>query len=277
MVGGKNQVRAFTLMKLNNLKRIDHESGVLILEISRPSALNALNTEVLQELFGCLREAAEDPAVRVVMLTGDGEKAFVAGADITEMAAKGQREAVEFSKLGNEVTKALELMPKPTIAAVNGYALGGGCELALACDFIVAVESAVFGLPEVSLGLIPGFGGTIRLMKRVGVSRAKELIFSARRMKSDEALQIGLVSQVFSKDEFRARALEVAVQIGRNSVSAVSAAKRLLNEFSESTGLSFKMDAETRAFGGLFGTLDQREGLSAFIEKRKPQFQGLEN
>ena len=262
-------------MTPNNLVLARHDPGVLVVQVTRPAALNALNTETLRELHSVLREASGDPGVRVLVLTGEGEKAFIAGADILEMKGKDNREAVEFSKLGNEVAKLLELMPKPTIAAVNGFALGGGCEMAMACDFIVAAENAVFGQPEVGLGLIPGFGGTFRLMKLVGVARAKDLIFSGRRIKAGEALQMGLVSQVVPAAEFRARVLELAVQISRNSLPAVVKSKQLINEFSETVGLSLKVDAESHAFGRLFGSTDQAEGLSAFAEKRKPRFEGV--
>jgi len=262
-------------MTPNNLVLARHDPGVLVVQVTRPAALNALNTETLRELHSVLREASGDPGGRVLVLTGEGEKAFIAGADILEMKGKDNREAVEFSKLGNEVAKLLELMPKPTIAAVNGFALGGGCEMAMACDFIVAAENAVFGQPEVGLGLIPGFGGTFRLMKLVGVARAKDLIFSGRRIKAGEALQMGLVSQVVPAAEFRARVLELAVQISRNSLPAVVKSKQLINEFSETVGLSLKVDAESHAFGRLFGSTDQAEGLSAFAEKRKPRFEGV--
>jgi enoyl-CoA hydratase len=234
-----------------------------------------LNTETLRELQSVLKDAAADASVRVVVLTGEGEKSFIAGADITEMQGKDQREAVEFSLLGHDVARLLEQMTKPTIAAVNGFALGGGCEMAIACDFIIAAENAVFGQPEVGLGLIPGFGGTIRLMKLVGVSRAKDLIFSGRKVKSAEALQMGLVSQVLPASGFREKILEIATGISRNSLPAVVKCKQLMNEFSESVGLNFKVDAEAHAFGRLFGTSDQKEGTGAFVEKRKPQFQGL--
>ena len=247
----------------------------MYLSVSRPEALNALNLDTLRELQAALLAAEADPLVRVIVLTGAGEKSFIAGADILEMKDKDLREAVEFSKLGNEVAKLLERISKPTIAAVNGYALGGGCEMAIACDFIVATDTAVFGQPEVGLGLIPGFGGTIRLMRHVGLARAKDLIFSGRKIKAAEAHQIGLVSQVFPASDFRVKVQELAAQVSRNSLPAVMKCKELMNEFSESVGLSFKIDAEAHAFGRLFGSPDQKEGLAAFAEKRKPQFQGI--
>lgn len=252
------------------------DPGIRIIKISRPRALNALNTETLQELKRALQREAQDPSTRVVILTGEGAKAFIAGADIAEMKDKSPSEGVLFAQLGHEVTKLLELMPKPTIAAVNGFALGGGTEMAIGCDFIVASENAVFGQPEVGLGIIPGFGATIRLAKFVGLPMAKELIFSGRRIKAEEARAIGLVNHVFPSQGFLDQAIEVARGISAQSFTAVARAKQLLNEFSESTGLNFKLDAEAQAFGQLFGGTDQREGMAAFTEKRKPRFAGLE-
>jgi enoyl-CoA hydratase len=166
-------------------------------------------------------------------------------------------------------------MPKPTVAAVNGFALGGGTEMAIACDFIVASDTAVFGQPEVGLGIIPGFGATLRLAKFVGLPMAKELIFSGRRIKAQEARELGLVNHVYSQADFWTETLKLAAQISRQSAAAVRWSKQLLNEFSESTGLMYKLDSEALAFGGLFGTADQREGMRAFLEKRKPGFQGF--
>lgn len=260
----------FETVKIDNV-----EGGVRVIKISRPQALNALNSVALSELKKVFGDASEDPTVRVVLFTGDGDQSFIAGADILEMKDKKSGEGVTFAQLGHEVTKLLELMTKPTIAAVNGYALGGGTEFATACDFIVASETAVFGQPEVGLGVIPGFGGTIRLAKFVGMPRAKELIFSGRKVKAQEALQIGLVNHVLPKEGFLEAAIKIAQQISCNSVTAVSSAKKLLNEFSESVGLDSKLDAEAHEFGNLFGSHDQKEGMGAFVEKRKPKFEGL--
>lgn len=258
-----------------NLLLEDADPGIRIIKISRPKALNALNTATLQELRRALQQEAQNPAARVLILTGDGDRAFIAGADIAEMKDKSPSEGVLFAQLGHEVTKLLELMPKPTIAAVNGFALGGGTEMAIACDFIVASEKAVFGQPEVGLGIIPGFGATIRLAKFVGLPMAKELIFSGRRIKADEARAIGLVNHVFPAQGFLEKTIEIARGISTRSSMAVGRAKQLLNEFSESTGLNFKLDAEAQAFGQLFGSADQREGMAAFSEKRQPGFAGL--
>lgn len=251
------------------------EPGIRIVRIMRAKALNSLNTETLHEMKSALTQVASDPKARVVILTGEGDKAFIAGADIMEMKDKTGGQGVRFAQLGHEVSKLLELMNKPTIAAVNGYALGGGTEMAIACDFIVASERAVFGQPEVTLGIIPGFGATLRLAKFVGLPRAKELIYSGRRVKADEAKSIGLVNHVFPAEGFMDKAIEIARSIAEQSQPAVAKSKQLLNEFSESTGLNFKLDAEAQAFSTLFGSHDQREGMNAFAEKRKPLFQGL--
>lgn len=264
-----------TTPNYNNLLIESAEPGIQIIKISRLKALNALNTETLDELFRALTAASRDEKVRVVVFTGDGDKSFIAGADIAEMKDKSIGDGTRFSQLGHEVTKLLELMPKPTIAAVNGFALGGGTEMAIACDFIVASDKALFGQPEVALGIIPGFGATIRLAKFVGLPRAKELIFSGRRIKAEEAKAIGLVNHVYPADQFMASVIELAKSISVHSHSAVAKSKQLMNEFSESTGLSMKLDAEAHAFGRLFGTHDQREGMGAFVEKRKASFQGL--
>jgi len=264
-------------MTLENISLERLKGGIQVVRVNRPAVLNALNTATLGELRTALQEIARDEAIRVLILTGSGEKAFIAGADISEMSGKNPSQGIGFAQLGHEVTKLLELMPKPTIAAVNGFALGGGTELALACDFILASERAVFGQPEVGLGVIPGFGATVRLAKFVGIPRAKELIFSGKRIKADEALRIGLVNQVFPADAFWSEVLKVAEQISAHSAGAIRQAKRLLNEFGEVTGLNYKLDSGAQAFGQLFGTADQREGMAAFLEKRKPEFKGVEN
>jgi enoyl-CoA hydratase len=262
-------------MTYNNIKVEELDPGIRVLKISRPKALNALNGETLTEMKHALTQIASDNDARVLILTGEGEKAFIAGADITEMKDKTSSEGILFAQLGHEVTKLLELMDKPTIAAVNGFALGGGTEMAISCDFIIASDNAVFGQPEVCLGIIPGFGGTIRLAKFVGTPRAKELIFSGRRIKADEALRVGLAIEVVPQAKLMEKAVETARAISANSRTAMKKAKKLLNEFSEMSGLSYKLDSEAQEFGGLFGSKDQREGMTAFVEKRKPAFEGL--
>lgn len=271
----ENQERVFMSTINKNIKTQRKDPGVLIVKISRPEVLNALNAETLKELRDVLLEAQKDPSVRVLVFTGDGEKAFIAGADISEMASHSIKEGTFLSQLGHEVSKLLELMPKPTIAAVHGFALGGGTEFALACDFILASEKAVFGQPEVALGVIPGFGGTLRLARYVGFPKAKELIFSGQKIKADEALRIGLVNHVYPVDGFIEKVLELAKKISENSFEAVSISKKLLNEYSETIGLNNKLDAEAHEFGLLFTSHDQKEGMSAFLEKRTPKFKGL--
>jgi len=267
-------------MNLNNLVLETREPGIRVIKISRPKALNALNTETLSELRRVLEDAARDGNVRVVVLTGDGEKSFIAGADIAEMKDKERMDGVRFAQLGHEVAKLLETMPKPTIAAVNGFALGGGTEMAIACDFIVASERAVFGQPEVGLGIMPGFGATIRLAKFVGWPMAKELIFTGRKFKADEAFAMGLVNHIYPSDNaerFLEQVFTLATSMATQSKTAVSRSKIMMNEFSETVGLNYKVDAEAHAFGTLFGSPDQREGMGAFLEKRKPKFEGLNN
>jgi enoyl-CoA hydratase len=262
-------------MKPDHLLLETVEPGIRIVKISRPQALNALNTQVLEELKEVLTYEADDPNTRVLVITGDGDRSFIAGADIVEMSEKSVGEGIQFAQLGHEVTRLLELMPKPTLAAVNGYALGGGTEVAIACDYILASDRAVFGQPEVSLGIIPGFGATFRLAKFVGLPKAKELIFSGRKIDAQEALRIGLVNQVFPSQHFMEKIVELAKQISAHSAPALARAKQLLNEFEESTGLNSKVDAEAQAFGRFFGSSDQKEGMAAFLEKRQPRFQGL--
>lgn len=264
-------------MNLKNLKLTKEEPGIAIVTIAREAVLNALNSDTLLELRDLLSSLERDVNVRVVILTGEGDKAFIAGADISEMTSKTIAEGVTFAKLGHEVAQRLEMMTKPAIAAVNGFALGGGAEMAIACDFILASENAVFGQPEVGLGIIPGFGATVRLAKFVGLPRAKELIFTGRKVKADEALRIGLCNRVFPQKDLLKETLNMAKQIALHSRTAISKCKYLLNEFSESTGLSYKLDSEAHEFGLLFGSYDQREGMGAFLEKRKPKFEGLEN
>ncbi len=255
------------------IERVD--PGIAVLKINRPKALNALNGETLKELRDALGKIASDTTVRVLVLTGEGEKAFIAGADIAEMHQLTPADGVAFAQAGHAVAKLLETMTKPTIAAVNGFALGGGTEMALACDFILASEKAVFGQPEVGLGIIPGFGGCFRLARAVGLPRAKELVYSGRRVKADEALRMGLCNHVLPAEGFLPAALEHAKTIAQQSASAVSKAKSLMVEFTEAMGLNTKIDAEAHAFGRLMNSHDQREGMGAFVEKRKPKFEGL--
>ena len=242
---------------------VSDEIGTLI--INRPDKLNALNIQVLRELKGALTELRSAP-IRGLIVTGEGEKAFIAGADITEMKPMETGEALAFSELGQLVTLAFEALPYPTVACVNGFALGGGFEMALACDFIFASRNAVFGLPEVKLGLIPGFGGTQRLLKIVGERRAKEIIFSGRNISSDEAKTLGIALEVYAdKAQLLAETYNWFKTTLKNSSCAIYQAKLVLGK-----GLT----EERKAFGNIFQTEDMMEGTAAFIEKRKAQFTG---
>jgi enoyl-CoA hydratase len=228
---------------------------------------------VLAELRDRLAELAADAGVRALVLTGAGARAFAAGADIKEMLEMGVEEARAWSRLGHEAGRLLETMPKPTIAAVNGFALGGGCELVLACDIRYASEAAKLGQPEVSIGIVPGWGGTQRLARAVGAGRAKELILSGRAVDAEEALRIGLVDAVYPAGELLERALELARALAAKSPLALAEAKRL-------AGLALQgsyadaLDQEAEAFADLFATADQKEGMRAFVEKREPDFTG---
>ncbi|NOK03348.1 MULTISPECIES: enoyl-CoA hydratase-related protein [Myxococcus] len=251
--------------------RLEQEGAIATLFIDRPKALNALNTKTLQELESALKSLPAD--VRVLIVTGGGEKAFVAGADIAEMAALTDAQAQEFGALGHRVMAALEALPIPTIAAVNGFALGGGSELALACDFIYASEKAKLGLPEVGLGVIPGFGGTQRLTRVVGRARAKELIFTGDRIDAAKAKEIGMVLEVLPADGLLAHCRAVAEKILKNSPLAISKAKQVI-EAGADQDLRAANEIERQAFGDLFGSEDQREGMKAFLEKRPATFTG---
>jgi enoyl-CoA hydratase len=247
--------------------------GVAVVTIDRQDALNALNGETLTELRDRLRELALESAVRAIVLTGAGEKAFAAGADIKEMTDMSVLEAHGWGMLGHECGRLLESMPKPTIAAVNGFALGGGCELALACDIRYASENAKFGQPEINLAVIPGWGGTQRLARAVGGGRAKELILTGRTIDAAEAHQIGLVSAVYPQAELLDRVLETAGALARKSPVALSAAKDAANRALQGdlgAGLSY----EAILFAALFATEDQLEGMRAFGEKRDADFKG---
>ena len=242
--------------------------------------MNALNRATLEELRAALhwvenhaagREGKEQ--VDVLILTGAGEKSFIAGADILEMKDKNHREGEEFARLGQSVTRAIELLPQPVIAAVNGFALGGGCEFAIACDFILASENAVFGQPEVALGIIPGFGGSVRLARFVGQPKAREMIYTGRKIKAPEALRIGLANEVLPLAELLPRAHAVAQEIRQNSPMAVARSKKLMNQI-YTMPIDSALREEALLFGSIFGSCDQREGMGAFSEKRKPVFMG---
>lgn len=247
--------------------RFDTEGAVGIVTIDRPKALNALNSEVLAELDACF-DSIDTNTIRAVILTGEGDKSFVAGADIGEMSKLSPAEGEAFGKKGNDVFRKIETFPVPVIAAVNGFALGGGCEIAMSCDIRICSDNAMFGQPEVGLGITPGFGGTQRLARIVGVGMAKQLIYTARNIKADEAFRIGLVNAVYSPEELMPAAKKMANAIAQNAPIAVRACKKAINE-----GLDAKMDdaivIEEKLFGSCFETHDQIEGMNAFLEKRK--------
>ena len=247
---------------------LEKKGHYAVATINRPKALNALNSQVLEDLNELVDLVAADEEIRALVLTGAGEKAFVAGADIGEMSTLTKAEGEAFGKKGNDVFRKLETMAIPTIAAINGFALGGGCELSMSCDIRICAETAVFGQPEVGLGITPGFGGTQRLARLVSPGMAKQLIYTARNIKADEALRIGLVNAVYPAEELMAAAEKMADTIAKNAPIAVRACKKAINE-----GLDVDMDQalviEEKLFGSCFETYDQTEGMGAFLEKRK--------
>ena len=259
-------------MSYQNITLEQPEAGIFLLTLSRPQALNALNSATLDELTQVIAQVAADPSARVLLVTGAGEKAFVAGADISEMQNFTPHEARAFSAKGMGVMHALETLPVPVIALVNGYALGGGCELALACDWILASENAVFGQPEVNLGIPPGFGGTQRLTRLVGRAMALELLTTGRQIKADEALRIGLANHVYPARELMAKGLEVACLIAAKGPVAVRFAKEAAQR-GGNLGLTDACALETSLFALACATADQKEGMRAFLEKRASKFQ----
>ncbi len=252
---------------------IERQNDIAVVIMNRPAALNAFNTEQLQAMIEALRAIHDDHSIRCVVLTGAGDRAFAAGADIKEMVNKTPEEARTFARLGHGVANAIEGLPQPTIAAVNGFAFGGGCEIALACDIRLASENAVFAQPEVSLGIPPGWGATQRLPRVVGPGMAAEMILTGRRVTAEEALRIGLVNAVVPLPELLPRAHELARQIARNSPRALTAAKRLMS-LAFAGRLAQSLETEAEIFAESFGTADQREGMQAFLEKRSPVFTG---
>ena len=248
------------------------DEGIALITMNRPQALNAFNSAQLDLLLATVRGVAANPTVRVAILTGAGERAFAAGADIKEMVALDAVQGLALGGRGDAVANALEAMPQPVIAAVNGFAFGGGCELALACDIRLASENARFAQPEVGLGIPPGWGGSQRLPRLVGPGMASELILTGRHVFADEALRIGLVNAVHPLDQLLPAAREMALSIARNSPRAVRAAKSLM-KLAYQGAPAAGLDAEARAFAAAFDTHDQREGMSAFVEKRAAHFQ----
>jgi len=252
------------------LVTLEARGPVAVLTLNRAETLNALDSAMLAAICARCSELDGDPAVRAVVLTGAG-RAFAAGADIAEMRAQGPLAAEAFSRLGHRATAALESLPVPTIAAVGGYALGGGCELALACDWIYASEKARFGQPEVGLGLIPGFGGTSRLVRRVGVAWAKEMVVMGETLKADVALRIGLANRVFPPEALLDAAVAAGVTIAEKGPLAVEQAKRVIQE-GQGADVRVAHALEQAAFGLVSASDDRNEGMDAFLEKRDPNF-----
>ena len=250
---------------------IQDNGAVRVIKINNPEALNALNTAILKELDAAFTEVAEDNGILAVVLTGEG-RAFVAGADISEMKSKNAIEGEIFGKLGASVFRKIELLPKPVIAAVNGFALGGGCELAMSCDIRLASTKAKFGQPEVGLGITPGFSGTQRMPRLIGMGKAKELIYTADIIDAAEAYRIGLVNHVYEPEALMEEAMKMAEKIASKAPIAVKNSKEAINR-----GIQTDMDSavaiEAYLFGLCFASEDQKEGMTAFFEKRKTNFQ----
>ena len=245
----------------------EQDGFVGVVTINRPKALNALNSEVLKEIEATF-DAIDLDATRAVVLTGAGDKSFVAGADIGEMSTLTKAEGEAFGKTGNDVFRKIETFPIPVIAAVNGFALGGGCEISMSCDIRICSDNAVFGQPEVGLGITPGFGGTQRLARLVGAGMAKQMIYTARNIKADEAYRIGLVNAVYTQEELLPAAEKMAAGIAKNAPIAVRNCKKAINE-----GLDADMDQaiviEEKLFGDCFETEDQKYGMAFFLDKNK--------
>ena len=243
------------------------ENFIGIVTIERPEALNALNSQVLDELSATFAGINLE-TTRVVLLTGSGSKSFVAGADIAEMSTLNSDEGTKFGYKGNEIFRKIETFPLPVIAVINGFALGGGCELAMSCDFRICSENAIFGQPEVGLGITPGFGGTQRLARLIGLGKAKEMIYTANAIKADEALNVGLVNHVYPQETLLEETKKLAAKIAKNAPFAVRASKKAINE-----GIDTDMDRaiiiEEKLFGSCFTTEDQKVGMKAFLEKVK--------
>lgn len=261
-------------MKAFNVIDYTVDETIAVITINRPKYLNALNTEVFLELNEAIDRIEKDSSIQAVVVTGAGDKAFVAGADIAEMQNKNVLEAREFSTLGNKIMLKLENLTRPVIAAVNGYALGGGCEVAMACDIRIAGNNAKFGQPEVGLGIIAGFGGTQRLIRLVGAGIAKEMLYTGEMINAERAYEIGLVNRIVDSTEVLPEAKKLAQTIAAKSPLGVSFTKKAVNEGSN-LDIKRAVSLEAELFGSLFSTYDQTEGMSAFLEKRKAIFKGV--
>ncbi|MCS7139905.1 MAG: enoyl-CoA hydratase/isomerase family protein [Candidatus Nezhaarchaeota archaeon] len=253
--------------------KIEREDSILWIVLNRPHRLNAFNDVMLEELADALDTAERDPSIRCVVITGEGDRAFSAGADITAFPRATPTLAEMASRMGQMVFSKIEAMSKPVIAAINGFALGGGLELALACDFRIAAEHAELGQPEINLGLLPGWGGTQRLVRVVGLAKAKEMIMLGTRVKADEALKMGLVHKVVPYEKLRDEALELAKRLSEGPPIAMKYAKQALN-FGSQVPLEVGQRLESAYMGLVFSTEDLKEGIEAFMMRRKPAFKG---
>jgi len=252
---------------------VTRKGAVAVVTVNRPEALNSLNRATNEQLLATVRQLSADESVRAVVLTGAGEKSFVAGADIPEMSVLTAEQARGFGALGQAIMNGIEAAPQPWIAAVNGFALGGGCELALACDIRLASDNAKFGQPEITLGVTPGFGGTQRLQRSVGEGWAKYLVLTGRHIRADEALRIGLVQAVYLRDELMTQALKLAEDLAGKSPLAMRYCKAAVNAAAD-TDIATGQGIERDLFALSFATEDQDEGMAAFLEKRAPEFKG---
>lgn len=257
---------------MSELVRVESKGDVSVVTVDRPEAMNALNREVLGEIGEALRDV-RDAGARAIVLAGAGEQAFIAGADIDQMKDMDPQEARSFSQAGHRVVETIEELEVPVIAAVDGFALGGGLELALACDIRVAAEGSAFGAPEVTLGVVPGFGGTQRLARVCGLGPGMDLVLTGRRIDAQEAEDIGLVTHLVEQGKAKAQALELAETIASNGPFAVELAKRTVRKGFDASPATAD-DLETEAFAACFGTEDQEEGMEAFLEKREAEFEG---
>lgn len=251
----------------------EKKEGIGLITINRPKVLNALNSEVYSELGHLINEFSQDREVKVIIITGSGEKAFAAGADIVEMKEKSPAEARGWARKNGETLDKIESLDKPVIAAINGFALGGGCELAMACDLRIASENARFGQLEINLGIIPGSGGTQRLSRLIGIAKAKELVFTGEMISAKEALEIGLINKVVSSSSLMEEAKKMAKKMVNKGAIALAQAKSAINRSIDAdlaTGLAYEIEC----FAHCFATEDQKEGFSAFLEKRQPKFSG---